>query len=98
MGSILHVKRLIESTQNLQTKNTTNADIYIALQNAGEETRCGRPTDSSKKMKSFLDSPVDRGQRLLMVRVWQMIRVGTQQFDMDISVTKTMYKLVLIQI
>ena len=32
---------------------------------------------------------------MLMVRVWQMIRVGTQQFDMDISVTKTMYKLVL---
>ena len=55
----------------------------------------GQPTDSSKKMESFLDSPVRRGSGIVYGQSVAMIRVGTQLFDMDINVTKTMYMSVL---
>ena len=60
-----------------------------------KDKNCGQPTDSSKKMKSFLDSPVRRGSGIVYGQSVAMIRVWTQLFDMDINVTKTMYKSVL---
>ena len=51
--------------------------------------------DSSKKMKSFLDSPVRRGSGIVYGQSVAMIRVWTQLFDMDIKATNTMYKSVL---
>ena len=84
-----------QCTQNLQTENTTTADIHIALQNAGDKTRNIKMVDSPRtvprRWKVFWTALLDGGQGLLVYGV-AMLRVWNQLNQYHINVTNTMYK------